>query len=169
MNRAAVTRADFDRQPSKSLQDDDTPLSEALSYLRATDRVLKALGWERHPLVCGKPVRWSPPDPDCKGYVLRNTFVVVREFDPRRVELFVGDAYDETHGDPEFFDNDLTLFVRLLGLSKAGIGHIDPSLMVVAIRSMVLQYAGLDPDAVSDETFAALVFRVTEARLEQPR
>lgn len=150
--------SDFERRLPVQLEGDDVPLSAALTYLRTTNRLLSAFGWQRHPIVHSGLVRWSAPAPDNDGYVLYRTYAETCGDGADSVNLYVSDLDDCEDAPGEMISNDLELFSRLLEVHRTlGIGRIDIGLMIEAIRSMVLQYAGHDPDAISTATFAQIV------------
>lgn len=148
----------FDRNPPAALAADDTPLSDTLRYMRVTDKIFRAFGWQMHPIVHTGYLRWSAPAPGNDGYVLYRTFADTSGSSAGAVNLYVSDLDDCDDAPCEMVFNDLLLFQRLAEVYRMrGIGRIDTSELVEAIQYLALSAAGYDPASMPTELFAILV------------
>lgn len=148
----------FERNPPAALDADETPLSDTLRYMRVTDKIFRAFGWQMHPIVHTGYLRWSAPAPGDDGYVLYRTFADTSGSGARVVNLYVSDLDDCDDAPCEMIFNDLLLFQRLAEVHRTrGIGRIDTDELVEAIKYLALSAAGYDPEAMPIEMFAMLV------------
>jgi len=144
----------FDRRMPEGLEADDTPLSEVLHSMATTASIFEAFGWELRPLGRWRRFIWdAPAQGDGVSRATGDTS------DSCAACVGINVRGDDSHEDADMvFSNDLEFFLQLAELQRTrGIGRLDGSLLVEAVKSLVLSAAGHAPAAMPIELFAMLV------------